>query len=202
MRTQDRGANGATYGPPLRANGATKRRKASRVSALQLFAQEVTRARREFESNPDITTQWLTYFEAKQAAYAELLGAVPEVEGIEDFWRYVQNTPTAVWFPVIERQLGRIAGHHCRDCATLIPVTRELCDECRKVARAKTLRLAQSRKREEDKLPRCPECGTNPIRGDQRKCDVCKREARRSRNRRHRESLNQVKVRRVEAVFA
>jgi hypothetical protein len=168
---------------------------------LQDFAQAVAVARRAFEANPGITTEWLAYYEAKQAAYAKLVAAIPQIEHVEDFWRYVQSVPASGWLPIIERELKRIIGHHCRDCPAPVPITRTLCDECRKAARAESLRQAQARKREEDKLPRCPECGTNPILAGQRKCEACRREARRNRNARHRKCLKELKVRRVEADF-
>jgi hypothetical protein len=182
--------------PPEKANAKAR---ASR-EPLQDFAHAVAVARRAFNAERGISA-WLIFYEAKQAAYTNLVTALPQVDGIEDFWRYVQSMAPAAWLPIIERELKRIVGHHCRNCPTPIPVTRLLCDDCRRAMRAETLRAAQARKREEDKLPRCPECGTNPIRPEQRKCDACKREARRSRNRRHRKSLKEVKVRRVEADF-
>jgi hypothetical protein len=170
-------------------------------TSLLAFAQAITTARRAFEANPGITTEWLAYYEAKQTAYEKLADSVPRIKEIEDFWRYIQSMSATAWLPLIERELERISGHHCRNCPTLIPTTRQLCDSCKKAARAETLRKAQQRKREENKRPRCPECGINPIYPEQRKCDACKREARKDRNRRHRESLKESKVRRVEADF-
>jgi hypothetical protein len=170
------------------------------MSPLQLFAQEVSTARREFEAMRGMSS-WLVFFEAKQAAYEKLVAELPKAKDIEDFWRYVQSMPTVVWLPIIERELERIAGHHCRDCPTPIPMARILCDSCKSAARIEALRLAQARKREKDKLPRCPECGNNPIYPEQRKCDACKRQARRDRNERYLKSLKEVKVRRLEADF-
>jgi hypothetical protein len=60
------------------------------MTPLQDFAVSVTEARKVFEAGRDMAS-WLVFYEAKQTAYAKLHAALPQVETIEGFWRYVQN---------------------------------------------------------------------------------------------------------------
>ena len=82
---------------------------------LQCFAEAVTEARKVFDAGRDAAA-WLVFYEAKQTAYAKVVSALPQVEAIEDFWRFVQNTAPAAWLPIIEREVQRalmpFADHH------------------------------------------------------------------------------------------
>jgi hypothetical protein len=65
---------------------------------------------------------WLVFYEAKQAAFAKLLGVLPQVSEVEDFWRYVQNMPPVAWRGrLIEGEVASITKSRC------------LCARCQKV---------------------------------------------------------------------
>jgi hypothetical protein len=57
------------------------------MTPLQGFASAIAKARSGFDSGGP----WIAFYEAKQTAYAELIAALPEIEKVSHFWRYVQN---------------------------------------------------------------------------------------------------------------
>jgi hypothetical protein len=77
------------------------------MTPLQAFAREVTRARKVFDAERNVVA-WLAFYEAKQAAYADLVAALPQVKEIHGFWHYIQNMPLVAWLPVIESEITRI----------------------------------------------------------------------------------------------
>jgi hypothetical protein len=71
---------------------------------LQSFAFAIAKARGAFNAGES----WLSFYEAKQAAYTELVAALPEIREVQDFWRYVQNMSPAAWLPIVEREVTRM----------------------------------------------------------------------------------------------
>ncbi len=149
---------------------------------LLTFAKSIVDAQRQFI--PGDCSSWLALYEAKQAAYAELVRAQPEVHSIEDFWRYVQNMPVAQWLPILAREIKRIrASWVCRDCRA--PMEKAgICPECNKARRLESLHLYRERRREKVRsVKRCPDCGTK-LEMRQRFCQPCRARRRRESKRR------------------
>src|SRR5262249_45526170 len=105
---------------------------------LQVFAQAVAEARKMFQTSRDVGA-WGIFYEAKEAAYAKLVAALPQVKEVKDFWRYVQNMPPAKWLPIIEGEIARITTSRCL-CARCQKVKVSwpvrFCQECRKIRRS------------------------------------------------------------------
>ena len=150
--------------------------------SLLAFAKSVADAKRQFV--PGDCSSWLAFYEAKEAAYGELLRAQPEVHEIEEFWRYVQNMPAAQWLPILAPDIKRIrASWICRDCRT--PMEKAgICPKCLKARRLESLRTCRERRRETARsVRRCPDCGTKlGIR--RRFCQPCATSRRRESKRR------------------
>jgi hypothetical protein len=115
LRTRKRHVNGTHGEVELRSEKARR--------ALRKFAKIVTEARNVFAASGGVASKggvrvWLVFYEAKQGAYADLLTAVPQVAGIQDFWRYVQNMPVVKWLPIIEAAVQHIMPGRtlCEDC--------------------------------------------------------------------------------------
>src|SRR5262249_24436961 len=105
--------------------------------------------------------------------------AQPEVRAIEDFWRYVQNTPAAQWLPMLAREIKRIrASWVCQDCR--VPMEKAgTCPKCLKARRLESLRIHRERRREIGRSVRtCPDCGTKLGRR-QKFCQSCRTSRRR-----------------------
>src|SRR5262245_24378892 len=119
------------------------------MTTLQTFARTVTEARKVFDADRNMTA-WLIFYEAKQSAYAKLVAALPQVKAIEDFWRCVQNMPSAKWLPIIEGEIARITKSRCL-CARCQKVKVSwpvrFCEECRKICRSEApIKSRQTRK--------------------------------------------------------
>jgi hypothetical protein len=152
---------------------------------LLAFAKRIADAQRQFI--PGDCASWLAFYEAKEAAYGELLSAQPEVSAIkdEDFWRYVQNMPAAQWLPILEREIKRIGARWvCRDCRA--PMEQAgICPDCLKARRLESLRRYRERQRERaGMVRRCPDCGTKLEMQRQRFCQPCRTSRRRELKRR------------------
>jgi hypothetical protein len=151
---------------------------------LLAFAKSIADAQGQF--TPSDCASWLAFYEAKDAAYGELLSAQPEVSAIkdEDFWRYVQNMPPAQWLPILAREIKRIrASWVCRDCRA--PLEKAgICPKCLRARRLQSLRVCRARRRKRARsVRRCPDCGTKlGIR--QRFCQPCRTSRRRESKRR------------------
>ena len=169
------------------------------MSPLQLFAQEVSTARCEFEATRGMSS-WLVFFEAKQEAYAKLAAAVPEVKQIEDFWRYVQNISVKQYLPILDSEIKRIrATWKCRDCGT--PMQRAgVCPECLKERRLEGARIYQEEKRQAEEQAKaiaakklCRDCHRIEVTGIKRYCERCStkrnRENGRARARKYRSNV-------------
>jgi hypothetical protein len=149
---------------------------------LLAFAKSIADGQRQFI--PGNCSSWLAFYEAKRAAYGELLRAQPEVRAIEDFWRYVQNTPAAQWLPILEREIKRIrASWVCRDCR--VPMEKAgTCPKCLKARRLESLRTYRELQRERaGRVRRCPGCGTK-LGMRRRFCQPCATSRRRESKRR------------------
>jgi hypothetical protein len=130
------------------------------MTSLQRFANAVTHARNLFHADRGVRA-WLVFYEAKQAAYSELVAALPQLEEIRDFWRYVQNMPVAKWMPIIETEVERITRKRslCHDCgAAEITWPERRCVQCRKERRLDTYRKAKDRARVRQEARKCPVC--------------------------------------------
>ena len=177
--------------------------------ALREFAKAVTEARKVFAAAggvgaPSGVRAWLVFYDAKQAAYAELIAALPQVATIQDFWRYVQNMPVAQWLPIIETEVEHIIVSRslCEDCGAAEaswPTRR--CAGCQKARRRNTYRNAKERKRIKEQARKCAVCQIELLGLRQRVCFRCKANARRERNRRYQKSLKQRNLRRVQPDF-
>jgi hypothetical protein len=173
------------------------------MTPLQSFAQTVTEAHKAFDADRDMAA-WLVFYEAKQAAYAKLVAALPQVEAIEDFWRYVQNMAPAAWLPIIEREILRIthSKHLCRDCAAVaVTWPKRRCARCQKARRLETYQKAKQRARAKERRRKCPVCKVEPLNPRCRVCLSCQKASRRARNQRYQKSLKNGFVRRVEPRF-
>ncbi len=173
------------------------------MTPLQDFAQAVTEARKAFDADRDMTA-WLVFYEAKQTAYAKLVAALPQVEAIEDLWRYVQNMAPAAWLPIIEREILRItrSKHLCRDCgAEAVTWPERLCARCQKARRLESYQKAKQRARVKQRMRKCPVCKVEPLYPRCRVCLSCQKASRRARNQRYQKSLKDGSVRRVQPRF-
>jgi hypothetical protein len=170
------------------------------MTPLQDFARTVTEARKVFDANRDMIA-WLVFYEAKQAAYAKLLAALPQVKEIENFWRYVQNMPPVAWLAIIEGEITRVTKSRCL-CARCQQVKvswpERFCDDCRRVRRSEAAMKSRHTRKLKEQMRKCPICQTAPLQPKQRKCHKCKQSARRDRNRRYQKSLKESKIRRLE----
>lgn len=170
------------------------------MTPLQEFARTVIEARTVFDADRDMAA-WLVFYEAKQEAYTNLIAALPLVNEIEDFWRYVQNMPSVAWLPIIEGEISLITKSRCL-CARCqkVKVTwpERFCDKCRKIRRSEAAAKSRQTRKLKEQMRKCPICHTTPLQPRQRKCDECKQSARRDRNRRYQKSLKEPKIRRVQ----
>ena len=177
--------------------------------ALAEFAKAVTEARHLFAAVGGVgaargVRAWLAFYDAKQATYAKLVIALPQVTAIPDFWRYVQNMAVAQWLPIIEAQIAQISRIRslCRDCGAMeVTWPSRRCVQCQKARRWETYRNAKQRKRVKEQMRKCVACHVESLSPRQRVCFKCKANARRERNRRYRKSLKGRKVRRVQPDF-
>ena len=110
------------------------------MTPLQEFGNTIMKARKAFNADRGIGA-WLVFHETKQSTHAKLMGALPQLKEIQDFWRYVQSMRVAEWLPVIEAQLVRITRWRslCHDCgAAKISWPDRRCVHCRKARRLDT----------------------------------------------------------------
>ena len=171
------------------------------MTPLQCFAQTVTEARKVFDAGRDMAA-WLVFYEAKQAAYAKLVAAFPQIKAIEDdFWRYVQTMTPAVWLPIIEREILRIthSKHLCRDCgAVAVTWPERRCTQCQKARRLETYQKAKQRARVKRRMRKCRVCKVEPLNPRCRICLSCQKASRRARNQRYQKGLKDASLRRVQ----
>jgi hypothetical protein len=170
---------------------------------LQEFANALMEGRELFELNRSVLA-WLTFYETKQSAYAKLVGALPQLKEIQDFWRYVQSMRAAEWLPIIGAEVARITRSRslCHDCgAAKIAWPERRCVQCRKERRLDTYRKAKDRARVRQEARKCPVCNVALLNPRQRVCPTCQANSRRERNRRYQKSLKQRKLRRVQPDF-
>jgi hypothetical protein len=173
------------------------------MTPLQEFAQAVKEARKAFDADRDMAA-WLVFYEAKQTAYAKLVAVLPQVEAIEDFWRYVQNMAPAAWLPIIEGEILRIthSKHLCRDCgAVAVTWPKRRCARCQNARRLETYKKAKQRARVKQWMRKCPVCKVEPLKPRCRVCLFCQKASRRARNQRYQKSLKDGSVRRLEPRF-
>ena len=173
------------------------------MTPLQEFADTIMKARKAFNADRDIAA-WLVFHEAKQSAYAKLVGALPQVREIQDLWRYVQNMMVAEWLPIIEAEVAQITRSRsvCHDCgAAKIAWPERRCVQCRKERRLDTYRKAKDRARVRREMRKCPVCNVVLLNPRQRVCPTCQANARRERNRRYQKCLKERKLRRVQPDF-
>jgi len=167
---------------------------------LQEFRKTFEEARNAFNDGRGITA-WLVFYETKQSVYAKLVGALPEVKEIQDFWRYVQNMIAAEWLPIIEAEVARIRRIRsiCHDCgAAEITWPERRCVQCRKARRLDTYRKAKDRACFRREARKCPVCNVALLNPRQRVCPNCQANGRRERNRRYQKSLKDRKLRRLQ----
>src|SRR5262245_9878669 len=103
------------------------------MTPLQTFDRSLTEARKAFDADPNMAA-WRVFYEAKQTAFAKLVAALPQVKEVEDFWRHVQNMPSAEWLPIIEGEIARITKSRCLcGCCQEVKVSWPVrfCEECR-----------------------------------------------------------------------
>ena len=173
--------------------------------ALREFAKSVTEARNVFAATggvgaPGGVRAWLVFYDAKQAAYAKLVAALPKVAAIQDFWRYVQNMPVAQWLPIIEAQVAQIicSTSLCRDCgAAEVASPARRCAQCQKARQRETYRKSKQRACAEERMRKCKVCQIEPLGPRERVCFDCQAKTRRERNRRYQKSRKDRKLRRV-----
>jgi hypothetical protein len=173
------------------------------MTSLQRFANAVRHARNLFHADRSVCA-WLAFYEVKQAAYSELVAALPQLKEIHDFWRYVQDMPVAKWVPLIEAEVERIARRRslCHECGiAVISWPERLCPECKKQRRLETYRKAKERARIKQRSRQCPRCKTEPLSRRQKVCRTCQANARRERNRRYQKCLKEAAIRRVQPKF-
>jgi hypothetical protein len=198
LRTHTRSVN-RSYG-----EAAPCAAKATR--ALREFAKTVTEARKVFTAAGGVgaaggVRAWLVFYEAKQAAHIKLVGAVPAVAAIPDFWRYVQNMPVIQWLPIIEAEVTRITCNRslCRDRGAVeVTWPARRCAQCQKGRRRETYRKSKQRKLAKQRMRKCAVCKVEPLGPRQRICPKCQENARRERNRRYQKSRQDRKLRRVQ----
>jgi hypothetical protein len=170
------------------------------MTPLQGFARTVTEARQEFDTDRHMIA-WVVFYEAKQGAYTKLVAVLPQVNDIEDFWRYVQNMTPVAWLPIIEGEITRVTKSRCL-CARCQKVKvswpEHFCNECRKARRSEAVTKARLTRKLKEKMRKCPICKTTPLQPRQRKCADCKQSARRDRNRRYQKSLKESEMRRFQ----
>jgi hypothetical protein len=77
------------------------------MSPLEAFAAAIGKARRTFSPEQGCSG-WLVFQDAKQAAYTKLVKAIPEVEDIVDFWRFVQNIGTNQIAAFLRSELAKL----------------------------------------------------------------------------------------------
>ncbi len=111
------------------------------------FATTVEEARKAFQacSGADLDiAAWLVYYEAKEAAYQDLLQKVPPLRDIPDFWRLAQNSSSVTWIPVIEREIKKILSSAVCACGAKLKWPKTICLKCSKENREarKRARLA------------------------------------------------------------
>ena len=170
------------------------------MTPFQECADSIIEARKAFNADRGIAA-WLVFYERKQSAYAKLLGVLPQVEEIRDFWRYVQNMAVAEWLPIIEAEVARITRRRslCHDCgAAEITWPERRCVQCRKARRLDTYRKAKDRACFRREARKCPVCNVALLNPRQRVCPNCQANARRERNRRYQKSLKDRKLRRLQ----
>jgi hypothetical protein len=170
------------------------------MTPLQEFANTIMKARKAVNADRGIGA-WLVFHETKQSAHAKLMGALPQLKEIQDFWRYVQSMRVAEWLPVIEAQLARITRWRslCHDCgAAEISWPERRCVHCRKARRLDTYRKAKDWARAKRRMRKCPVCSVALLNRRERVCPNCQANGRRERNRRYQKSLKDRKLRRLQ----
>jgi hypothetical protein len=174
------------------------------MTPLEDFARTVTKARQLFDADRDVAA-WLVFYEAKQTAYAKLVAALPQVDAIDDFWRYVQNMSSVAWLPIIEGEITRVTKSRCL-CARCQKVKvcwpERFCDECRKIRRSEAAIKSRETRKLKEQMRKCPICHLTPLQPKERKCADCKQSARRDRNRRYQKSLKESEIRRLQPNLA
>jgi hypothetical protein len=173
------------------------------MTPLQDFADTMMKVRKKFNADRD-RAAWLVFYETKQSAYAKLVGALPQLKEIQDFWRYVQSMRATEWLPIIEAEVARITRSKslCHDCGAVeINWPERRCAQCKRARRLDTYRKAKERARVKQRMRKCPRCKAEPLNARQRVCFSCQANARRGRNRRYQKSLKHRKLRRVQAEF-
>ena len=172
--------------------------------ALRIFAKAITKARTVFEASSPGLSAWLVFYEAKQAAYAQLVASVPQVAAVRDFWRYIQNMPVTQWLPIVEAQIEQTTRSRplCEECrAVEVSGPTRRCTTCQRATRRETYRESKRPARIKQRMRKCPVCGIQPLDSEQRVCLSCQVNRRRERNRRYQKSLKQRNVRRVQHDF-
>jgi hypothetical protein len=168
--------------------------------ALREFAKTITEARTVFEADRSMKT-WLALYEAKHAAYSELVTALPQIAEIEDFWRYVQNMPVVKWVPIIEAEVQHIMPGRtlCEDCGAVeVSWPTRRCAQCQEARRRETYRNAKQRKRTKERIRQCQVCQVEPLGPYQKVCASCQTKHRQERNQRYQKSLKERNLRRVQ----
>jgi hypothetical protein len=173
------------------------------MTPLQEFAHGMAEAHKVFNAGHGVAA-WLVFYDAREAAYAKLVAALPQVKEIKDFWRYVQNMPPAAWLPVIEREILHITHtkHLCRDCgAVAVTWPKRLCAQCQKARRLETYQKAKQRARVKQRTRKCSVCKVESLNPRCRICLSCQKLSRRARNQRYQKCLKDRSVRRVQSDF-
>jgi hypothetical protein len=163
----------------------------------------VAQARQLFDTGRDIAA-WLVFYEAKQTAYVELVAALPQIDAIEDFWRYVQNMAPAAWLPIIESEVKRVkrSKYLCHDCGSVaVTWPQRRCAQCQKARRLETYQKAKQRARVKQRMRKCPACNVERLNPRCRVCLSCQKKSRRVRNQRYQKSLKDGSVRRARLNF-
>ena len=167
---------------------------------LLIFAKAVSDARSKFI--PGNCSSWLTFYDAKQKAYIELVSAIPAVAEIENFWRLVQTKPQRSWLSIVAAEMDHILRERsCADCGAEVTFPKKRCDHCQSTRRQQQNRAAQQRIALRQRQRKCSRCNIEPLTPRQRVCATCKTQARIERNQRHQESLKGAPVRRVRLKF-
>jgi hypothetical protein len=172
-------------------------RTAKARRALREFAKTVTEARKVFAASGGVGSAggvraWLVFYDAKQAAYAKLVAALPQVAAIPDFWSYVQNMPATQWLPIIEAQIEQITRSRslCEECGAVeVSWPTHRCPGCQEATRRETYRKSKQRTRIKQQMRKCPVCMVEPLNPCCRVCLSCQKASRRARNQRYQKSL-------------